>query len=82
LETELKSYKDKWAENQCDLQDSEAKLRETEKEHDKILTILSKTVKALETERMKNNDLENHVAESYVAAASQTNTKTVSLVYK
>jgi phage-related tail protein len=82
LESELNSYKEKWASTQCDLQDCEANIKTVEKERDRALTLLNKTLQALETERTKVKDLEDNVEENHFAANLQTTSKNVSLLLK
>lgn len=64
LEAEHHEFKQKSAASQCDLQDAEEKLRETEKERQKTSSILKATLENLEKERLKINDLENRIADN------------------
>lgn len=74
----MREFKDKWAASQCDLQDTEEKLKETEYERQKTLKVLTKTLKSLDEERSKINDLENQIVENVGGAMNKERAKSVS----
>jgi hypothetical protein len=78
LEIELHEFKNKWAESQCDLQDTEQKLVQTVAEREKAVVCLKDALEALNAERMKVIGLENQAAESYVSASNNDASKNVS----
>lgn len=81
MEHELKEYKEKWAESQCDLHDSEQKFNETETERQKTLRMLQKTMQSLEEERHKIGELESLIEERTVSGVSDDDAKKVSKIH-
>lgn len=67
LEKELQEFKDKWAATQCDLQDTEEKLKEVDHEREKTLKLLKSTLEALEQEREKCRQLNESLVELSVS---------------
>lgn len=78
LEADLNKFKEKWASAQCDLQDTEEKLTETEKERTKALTLLKGTLEQLEEERLRIFELEAQIADTSVSGMNKDHTKSVS----
>lgn len=78
LECELKEFKTKWASTKCDLQDSEEKLRETEAERLKTLSVLKGALENLDNERKKINELERIISLSSNSGTSKDTAKNVS----
>lgn len=70
LEKELREFKDKWAATQCDLQDAEDKLKETEHEREKTLRLLQSSLAAHEEKNMKIIALESQLVCFYKATLS------------
>lgn len=78
LETDLNEYKVKWASAQCDLQDTVEKLKATEHEREKTLSLLKSSLVALEEKRVEVINLENQVAESRASGFNKDRAKNVS----
>lgn len=78
LELELREFKDKWASAQCDLQDTEEKLKNTEQQREKTLSLLKQTLVSLEEKRLEVINLENQVTESHSSGMSKDRAKDVS----
>lgn len=80
LETELQEFKEKWASAKCDLQDTEQKLKETETERMKTLSILKGTLESLESERKKINELESVISANCASGVNSDCARNVSRI--
>ncbi|XP_070493525.1 interaptin-like isoform X1 [Chironomus tepperi] len=58
LENELKDFKEKWASTQCELNDVEEKLKESEDERQKTLKYLTQCLQTLDENRQKISAME------------------------
>jgi septal ring factor EnvC (AmiA/AmiB activator) len=81
LEADLSKFKDKWASTQCDLQDTQEKLKETEKERTKTLTLLQGTLQQLEEERLRIYELETQISDTSASGMNKDRTTSVSRFY-
>jgi archaellum component FlaC len=76
--TELSKFKEMWASSQCDLQDAEEKLKESEKERVKALSLLKSTIEELAQEAATVEDLKNQINETGTSGMNQERAKNVS----
>lgn len=74
----MSKFKEKWASAQCDLQDTEEKLKETDKERTKAFTLLKGTLEQLEMERLRIIELESQIADTSASGMNHERAKNVS----
>lgn len=77
----MKDFKEKWASTQCELNDVEQKLKESEEERQKTLKYLTKCLQTLDENCQKIAALESLIQQNQESGIDKDETKKVSHQY-